>query len=158
MPTLPSPGQTSRPSSNGGNGWYAIEVAELRTGRRTIYYTYAPNAQTAAEFTPGATVLGGPYTTEAQAEAAFPGGSAGSTAPPPGVGPPTVSQQPANPLAGLLELGHWLGQLVNDLTDYHMWISIGWLLLGLLLIVYALWTLARKTDLIPDSAPVPVPV
>ena|SRR6478672_7748990 len=31
---------------------------------------------------------------------------------------------------GLTEVGHFFGVLVSNLTDVHMWISLGWLLLG----------------------------
>jgi hypothetical protein len=35
---------------------------------------------------------------------------------------------------GLSTLGHWAAVLVSNLTDVHLWISLGWLLLGAALI------------------------
>lgn len=52
-----------------------------------------------------------------------------------------------NPLSGITETGHWLGVLVTNLTDVHMWISLGWLQLGVLLILIGafLWFQGTRT-------------
>jgi hypothetical protein len=39
---------------------------------------------------------------------------------------------------GLTEIGHFFGVLVSNLTDVHMWISLGWLLLGALLVFWGI--------------------
>lgn len=36
--------------------------------------------------------------------------------------------------SGLTEIGHYFGVFVANITDVHMWISLGWLLLGLILV------------------------
>lgn len=38
-------------------------------------------------------------------------------------------------LSGIGELAHWAGKIVLSLTDIYMWISLGWILLG----VWLLW-------------------
>jgi hypothetical protein len=61
-------------------------------------------------------------------------------------------------LGWLQDIGHWLGVAVAALTDKYTWISVGWLLLGLLLVVIALYMLGKRTDVLPSAVPVPVPV
>lgn len=39
---------------------------------------------------------------------------------------------------GLSEVGHFFGVLVANLTDVHMWISLGWLLLGAILVFWGI--------------------
>jgi hypothetical protein len=58
----------------------------------------------------------------------------------------------------LSEVGHWIGVFVTNITDMHMWISLGWLALGLLLFVVGIVWLLRKSGVLPKTAPVPVPV
>jgi hypothetical protein len=48
-------------------------------------------------------------------------------------------------LGWLEEIGHWIGVAVTDLTDVHMWISLGWLGLGLILIMIGLFWWIRST-------------
>jgi len=62
-----------------GPGWYIIQYPLPRTGVEQIDYTNAPNEQTAAEFNPGTTVLGGPYSSEQAAENAFNGSPQGQS-------------------------------------------------------------------------------
>lgn len=80
----------------------------------------------------------GPYSTQADAEAAAKKDV--------GTGPGSISQtapgQPEglgslNPAAAIFAVGHWLGDAVTHLTDIYMWRSLGWLLLGILFIVSA---------------------
>jgi hypothetical protein len=162
----PSAGTATTLTVGSGSGWYIIEYPVA--GRQQVDYTDAPNEQTAAEFTAGTTVLGGPYATQAAAEAAFnssaqgiaynasPQSPAGSGASGSSSTPSTTNQQPSNPLSWLEEIGHWMGVFVAALTDKYMWISLGWLALGLILVVVAILTLVKKTDLLPSVVPVPV--
>lgn len=48
-------------------------------------------------------------------------------------------------LAWIQDIGHWVGILVANITDIHMWISLGWLLLGGFLAVIGLWLWVRGT-------------
>lgn len=57
---------------------------------------------------------------------------------------------------GLTEIGHYVGDFVTHLTDGAMWRSLGWLALGLVLMIVGILMLLRKQDLIPDVLPVPV--
>jgi hypothetical protein len=100
----------------------------------------------------------GPFPTAAAAQAYKNAIGTGSVLPPPGTPIVGSVQAPANPFAGLIEIGHWIGKLVTALTDPHMWISLGWLLLGLILVIFAVWTLGRNEGVIPNAVPVPVPV
>jgi hypothetical protein len=140
-----------------GGDWYAVKVDVPRTGRTEILYVQADSRQDAANIDPGSTVLGGPYLTEADAEHAAPQGSSGSTKVATGV-TPAVNDLPENPLSFLGEIGHWIGVFVTDITDVYMWISLGWIALGLLLLVLGVVWLLRKTGIIPNTVPVPVPV
>ena len=81
--------------------------------------------------TPGELVQG-PFGSKeaAQAAASATGGPAGT--------PPVAGFTPG---VGLGAISHWIGVFVEGITNVHMWISIGWLLLGvsLVLIGIALW-------------------
>jgi len=74
------------------------------------------------------TAVLGPFPTQAEATTAAktldrgraPGASAASTIP--------------NPFSWVGAIAHWIGDLVEHLTDVHMWISLGWIALGLLLV------------------------
>lgn len=59
-------------------------------------------------------------------------------------------------LSGLIELGHWIGDFIAHITDLYMWISLGWISLGLVLLVVGILMWLRKADLIPSAVPVPV--
>jgi len=48
-------------------------------------------------------------------------------------------------LAWIQDVGHWIGVFVANITDIHMWISLGWLLLGGFLLLIGLWLWARGT-------------
>lgn len=49
-------------------------------------------------------------------------------------------------LGSLSETGHWLGVIVSNITDIHMWISLGWMALGLLLVIIGISWLLRIPD------------
>lgn len=112
--------------------------------------------------TPASGKVFGPYTTKAQAQSeANPNSSLFQQA---ALGANAGLQQsigtPGNPLAflGYLgEIGHWIGKFVTDITDVHMWISLGWLFLGLVLLVLGILAWLKHENLLPP-APVPVPV
>ncbi len=46
-------------------------------------------------------------------------------------GKATIIPNPLSSLSWLGGISHWLGVAVTDLTDVHMWISFGWVILGL---------------------------
>jgi hypothetical protein len=140
--------------SQGGSGrevtvatkqWYAVETLAERTGVDEIVYVQADNSQGALAFGgPGASILGGPYATEAAAEKAFPQGShgtrkSGSATP---SNPPTGNALPANPLGGLAAVGDFFQRL----TQAHTWERVGEVVLGLLLIAVGV---AHMTHAVP---------
>ena len=109
--------------------------------------------QAAKKPTPGSF---GPYPTKAAAQAkmnALNKQHSAST----NVNVPVISQAAAL-ASGVAEIGHWSGDLITHLTDVYMWISLGWIALGLLLLVLGVVWLLRKTGIIPQGGGVPVPV
>ena len=77
--------------------------------------------------------VSGPYPNQAAAQAAAntPGGGF------PGANIPGEIHV-SNPLAflgWLQDIGHWVGVAVAAITDRYMWISLGWLFLGFILLV-----------------------
>lgn len=85
-------------------------------------------------------VAAGPFSTEADAQAWIKGQEGGGLSFP----------APPNPLAflgWLQEAGHYAGLLIAALTDVHLYISLGWLVLGFWLAVagVVLWLLSTKT-------------
>lgn len=48
--------------------------------------------------------------------------------------------------SGVTEVGHFLGVLVSNLTDVHLWISMGWLWLGFTLILIGLLLWFRQSQ------------
>lgn len=96
---------------------------------------------------PADVIVFGPYPDQAQAQARLAEAHVG------GPGSPTYQQQIGSAIPGLGalgEIGHFTGELVTHLTDAHMWISLGWLLLGLLLLVIGilLWVKADVPKLL----------
>ena|SRR5215471_2793484 len=55
-----------------------------------------------------------------------------------------------NPFAALGEIAHWAGVIITAITDIHMWISLGWIFLGVGLVLLGLMLWLR----IPVAAPV----
>lgn len=87
----------------------------------------------------------GPYPTQDAAfKAEITSGPAGA---PQRIGtvPGAPSYAPPN-FSWLGVLGHWVGDFVLHLTDAHMWISLGWLLLGILLIVLGGYLIVRLSE------------
>jgi hypothetical protein len=57
----------------------------------------------------------------------------------------------------LQAIAHWIGEAVAHILDIHMWRSIGWITLGIVLLVLGIFLWLRKSDLIePFPAPIPV--
>lgn len=61
-----------------------------------------------------------------------------------------------NPLAGLEGISHILGDFLGGVTDGKMWRSVGWLVLGMILLGGGAYMLAKGKDLIPNVVPIPV--
>jgi hypothetical protein len=52
-------------------------------------------------------------------------------------------------------IAHWIGEAVAHILDIHMWRSIGWITLGIVLMTAGIFLWLQKADLIE---PLPVPV
>lgn len=105
-------------SSTGGSGFMVVQGTQQEIDKK---YGGPPTVR-------------GPFNTQADAEKsakASVGSGSGSIST---QGPVVTS----NPLDALGEIGHWAGVIVTALTDVHMWVSLGWLALGLVLIVMGL--------------------
>lgn len=61
-----------------------------------------------------------------------------------------------NPLSGLAAIGAALAKLVGYLSDLAMWKSLGWLLLGAILILAGVLLWLKKADILPPVIPLPV--
>lgn len=79
-------------------------------------------------------IVGGPYATESDANAAIPGIQASKPA-------PGALQQAVPALSGIEGVARIIGDFFTALTDGKMWRSLGWLLLGIILTLAgaALW-------------------
>lgn len=63
-----------------------------------------------------------------------------------------------NPLAGIDEIGAVLKAFFTTVTDWHFWASLGWILLGLVLMAAGIRLWLGKPLLPKMPAAVPVPV
>lgn len=138
--------------------WWAVKSPVARTGRQVITYVQASSRQQAGATLPGSTVLGGPYKTLAEAEKAFPGGKSGTTPPPKGEPPPTVSDQPTpipDPLNALSQVAAAIRAFWDAVTNGPMWRCIGWIILGLVLLLTGIRLWLGK-PMLPSVIPVPV--
>jgi hypothetical protein len=61
-----------------------------------------------------------------------------------------------NPLSGLAAIAAALAKLVGYLSDLALWKSIGWLILGAVLILAGVLLWLRKADVLPSVVPLPV--
>lgn len=52
----------------------------------------------------------------------------------------------AGPFSWVGVLSHWAGQFVLHLTDAHMWISLGWMVLGIALMIFGVYLLIRLSE------------
>ncbi len=50
-----------------------------------------------------------------------------------------------NPLSGIGAVGHWIGTIVEHLTDTAMWRSLGWMALGIMLIASGIYLWFRTS-------------
>lgn len=93
--------------------WWAVEVDVPHVGE-TISYIQASSKQLAGETFAGSTVIGGPYSTEAAAEKAYPQGSTvgGTPTVASKTGPPTSSDAPIS-LSWSLVFGSFSGWFVR---------------------------------------------
>lgn len=82
-------------------------------------------------------VAAGPFPTKAAAEAWV---SAQTSPSLPGL------PNPLSFLSLIGNVGHWIGVFVAAVTDVHLYISLGWLLLGLVLLTMGLILWLRTTD------------
>lgn len=62
----------------------------------------------------------------------------------------------SNPLAWLGAIAHWIGEAVAHILDVHMWRSIGWIVLGVVLMVAGIILWLKKENYLPSAVPVPV--
>ena len=151
----------------GAKPWWVVIGSSSATGSATLpawLYEAATAADADAAATKdghtGITATEGPFTTKAQAQTAANGITQGE-APGPGVGAVEGAASSAvsgisSAVSGISEVGHFLGKLVTDVTDGAMWRSIGWILLGLVLIVIGMVMWAGKSGANPVPIPVPV--
>lgn len=56
----------------------------------------------------------------------------------------------------LKDIGHWIGEAVAHLLDVHMWRSIGWIVLGAVLLIIGILLWLKKENYLPSAVPVPV--
>lgn len=131
--------------------WWAIRVAEPRTGVAKLVYVEAPNENAAlGAGGPGASYIGGPYATEQDAENAQPGvatapGSSNPNSgdlPTDGASPGTINANPSQIPNPLTAIGDFFGRLEEGST----WIRIGEVLLGIVLIALGV---AKMTNAVP---------
>lgn len=51
-----------------------------------------------------------------------------------------------------------VASFLTAMTDWHLWASLGWLALGVGLVIAGLWLWLKRAGVVPDAVPVPVPV
>jgi hypothetical protein len=111
-----------------GDAWWIILTASA-TGGSGFTVVQGTQAEIDKKYG-GPPVVRGPYNTQADAEKAAKAAV--------GSGSGSISTQgpvvTGNPLDALGEIAHWAGVIVTALTDVHLWISLGWIALGLVLI------------------------
>lgn len=146
-------------SSTTGSYWVTWQDTSDTATAKASALLWGPQANAPAQVQ--GMLQAGPFPTKAAAQAYENAIGTNAILPPPGT--PIVGDIPApsNPLAflGFLgDIGHWLGIAVAALTDKYTWISVGWLLLGLVLVVISLYMLGKGSGVLPSAVPVPVPV
>lgn len=108
----------------GEQEWWVVNDITRPGGPRGPQQTNYKVVQSASRPT---NAVAGPFTTQAEAQQWMSSATAAGSNPVSAIGLP-------NPLSALTEIGHWIGALVTALTDFAMWRSLGWLVLGLILI------------------------
>ena len=126
-------------SSGSPVGWYVITVRKNPQSPFTVQVSRKP-------FPAGALVDSGPYKTQAEADAAA---AKLRSAPVPGTPVPGIP----NPFSWIGAVSHWVGDFVLSVTDVHMWISVGWILLGAMLVIWGLLLWLKVPQTILAEAP-----
>jgi hypothetical protein len=99
--------------------------------------------------------LAGPFRTKQAAQAYEDAIGKNTLIPPPGT-PVVGNVQVPNPLSGLAAIGAALAKAVGYLSDLSMWRSLGWLLLGAVLIILGIVLWLKKENFLPSVVPLPV--
>ena len=123
------------PAQQGGGQWWVLDITGPKGGANNYTVVQSP---TRPKTGPAQQVAAGPFPSKQQAQNWITAQGAGAFPTPP------------NPLAFLSwiqEAGHYAGLLVATLTDVHLYISLGWLVLGFILLVtgIAMWVSSTKT-------------
>jgi hypothetical protein len=103
---------------------------------------------------PGQTNAGFP--TKAAAQAAADAFNKNPGPPVGGVTGPSVAPNLTNPVGGIFEVGAVLKAFFQQITRVEMWRSLGWIALGVVMIIVGASLWLRKEGFIPDAVPVPV--
>lgn len=61
-----------------------------------------------------------------------------------------------NPIAGLEGIAKVAGDIGFGVTDGKMWRSLGWIVVGAILLLLGVWMLAKGSGAIPNIIPIPV--
>jgi hypothetical protein len=150
----------------GGQWWVIGESVALETGTVDNYSVYGPHTRAEADAkvkaisattqSPGNVSLTGPFATQAAAEQAV-RTKKGVT--PPSTGATLETGVPSgvpNPLSGLAAIAAALAKFAGYLGDISMWRSLGWLLLGAVMIILGILLWLKKENFLPSVVPVPV--
>lgn len=135
--------------------WWVVETPNIHLGNVTPSIVEASTRQEAGQKGNGV-VEGGPFNTQQDAQKFLdglkttPGGS--DIAPSGGIDLPHLP----NPLSGIERAGKVLESAYKMITDAAMWRSLGWIILGVILIIAGIYLFLKKQDLIPDVVPIPV--
>jgi hypothetical protein len=135
--------------------WWVVETPDVHLGTVTPSIVQAAT-RTEAEQKGNGAVVAGPFQTQQEAQQALNGISSQPGSDIAAKGGPTFHIP--NPLHGIDEVAGAVTGFFGVLTDVTLWRSLGWLLLGVALIILGLYLWLKKQDIIPDAVPVPVPV
>lgn len=139
--------------------WYVVEEpwpTAHPTGLKRFPYEAPSKSALPMNFS----YISGPYRDKTEAQAAVnkgvsaPGGPVtGGTQPPQSqAGVPNLP----NPLSGIERVGAVLESFYKALTDGKMWRSVGWLLLGIALVIAGLFLWLKREGMTPSVVPIPV--
>jgi hypothetical protein len=122
---------TPASQSAGGGTWWVVDDPSVRQEPGH------PNSQVInqAAKPQGHEFVYGPYKTKAEADARLKEIRSPIT-------PPSIP----NPLSGIGAVGHWIGDIVEHLTDTAMWRSLGWMWLGIMLVVTGIYLWFRTSS------------
>ena len=120
--------------------WWVMEASAPGRGSPQFQAVQSP---TRPKDTAVSHVAAGPFATQADAEKWISNAEGGFGIPTPSI------PNPFGFLAALgwiQEIGHWAGILVSVITDLHTYISLGWLMLGFILLIIGILMWLRTTD------------